>query len=46
MRIGTMLMPILIRIWIGINTEIRFLIGIKTMQIYITVGVDTDTRPP
>ena len=36
-------MPIRIRIWIGIDTEIRLMIGMKTLPIYNTVGADTDT---
>ncbi len=38
MRIGIILMPIRIRIWTGINLEIRdrIRIGIKTMSIYNT----------
>ncbi len=37
MSIGIILMPIRIRIWIGINMETRVLIGIQTMQIHNSV---------
>jgi hypothetical protein len=33
MRIGIVLMPFRIRIWIGNNMEIQILIGIKTLPI-------------
>jgi hypothetical protein len=34
MRIGIVLMPVRIRIWIGINMEIRIRMGTKTMPIH------------